>query len=91
MQTQPGIQVILLSAPVQPHDEEDTSFIEWMTPSLSTPSPPTPSPLSSLNEDEDLMECMTPPPPTPSTSPNEDEVPLDWITPSPPTPSRPGY
>ena len=91
MQTQPGIQVILPSAPVQPHDEEDTSFIEWMKPSLSTPSPPTPSPLSSLNEDEDLMECMTPPPPTPSTSPNEDEVPLDWITLSPTTPSPPGF
>ena len=62
------------SMQTQPQDEEDTSFMEWMTPSPPTPSPPTPSPPSSLNEDEDLIEWMTPPSPTPSPpSPNEDE------------------
>ena len=45
------------SMQTQPQNEEDASFMEWMTPSPPTPSPPTtPSPPSSLNEDEDLIE-----------------------------------
>ena len=91
VQTQPNIQVILPSTPVQTQNEEDMSFVEWMTPTPFTLSPPTPSPPSSPIEDDDPMEWMTPPLPTPSPpSPNENE-PLEWIKPSPPTPSPPDY
>ena len=78
------------SMQTQPQNEEDASFMEWMTPSPPTPSPPTtPSPPSSLNEDEDLIEWMTPSPHTLSPSPNEDEEPLEWNTQFPLTPSPP--
>ena len=95
VQTQPDIQAIA-STPNQPQSEEDMSFIEQITLTPPTPSPLTPSPPSSLFEDDDPMEWMTPPPPTPSpltpsppSSLFEDDDPMEWMTPPPPKPSPP--